>query len=221
MSEQKPSHEVEGIARRAPRQDCVEAQIWGRVPKHFCSIEDPQEHNGLHHSGRSLEPPRLFLELAARPNWAIGGEGPWSGRWPKTLWSLWLSSRVPLRRWENLPEGQSSLQHITNWAFMAEWPDRSHSSVKVTWQPALPKGTKRLSDHEKLDSLWPDCQAQCLEETWHHPYSEASWWQHHAVGMFFSCSYWETSQDQGKDERSKVQRYPRWKPAPERSGPQT
>jgi hypothetical protein len=24
--------------------------------------------------------PRLFLELAARPNIGIGGEGPWSGR---------------------------------------------------------------------------------------------------------------------------------------------
>ena len=50
ISEQKQSHEVEGIVRRAPRQDCVEAQIWGRVPKHFCSIEGLQEHCGLHHS---------------------------------------------------------------------------------------------------------------------------------------------------------------------------
>ena len=50
ISEQKPSHEVEGIVRSAPIQDCVEAQIWGRVPKHFCSIEGPQEHSGLHHS---------------------------------------------------------------------------------------------------------------------------------------------------------------------------
>ena len=25
-----------------------------------------------------------------------------------------------------------------------------------------------------------------LEETWHHTYDEAWWWQHHAVGMFFS-----------------------------------
>ena len=34
MSEQKPSYEVEGIVRRTPRQDCVEAQIWGlKVPK--------------------------------------------------------------------------------------------------------------------------------------------------------------------------------------------
>uniref|UniRef100_A0AAZ3SUY4 Transposase Tc1-like domain-containing protein n=1 Tax=Oncorhynchus tshawytscha TaxID=74940 RepID=A0AAZ3SUY4_ONCTS len=39
MPEKKPSHEVEGIVRRAPRQDCIEAQIWGRVPKMFCSIE--------------------------------------------------------------------------------------------------------------------------------------------------------------------------------------
>jgi hypothetical protein len=49
-------------------------------------------------NGKSLEPPRL-LELAARSNWAIG-EGPWSGRWPRTRWSLWQSSRVPLWRWE-------------------------------------------------------------------------------------------------------------------------
>ena len=40
----------------------------------------------------------------------------------------------------------------------------------------------------------------------HHPYGEAWWWQHHAVWMFFSCRNWETSQDRGKDERSKVQR---------------
>ena len=31
---------------------------------------------------------------------------------------------------ENLPEGQPSLQHSTNQAFMVEWPDGSHSSVK-------------------------------------------------------------------------------------------
>jgi hypothetical protein len=30
MSEQKPSHEVKKVVRRAPRQDCVEVQIWGR-----------------------------------------------------------------------------------------------------------------------------------------------------------------------------------------------
>jgi hypothetical protein len=42
-----------------------------------------------------------------------------------------------------------------------------------------------------------------LEETWHHPYSEASWLQHYAVGLFFSGRDWGTSQDRGKDEWSK------------------
>ena len=48
-------------------------------------------------------------------------------------------------RWENLPEGQPSLQHSTNQAFMVEWLDGSHSSVKCTWQPTwrLPTGTWR------------------------------------------------------------------------------
>ena len=35
---------------------------------------------------------------------------------------------IPL--WKNLPEGQPSLQHSTNQAFMVEWLDGSHSSVK-------------------------------------------------------------------------------------------
>uniref|UniRef100_A0AAZ3Q8F0 Transposase n=1 Tax=Oncorhynchus tshawytscha TaxID=74940 RepID=A0AAZ3Q8F0_ONCTS len=39
------------------------------------------------------------------------------------------NSRVLLWRWENLPEGQPSLQHSTNQAFIIEWPDGSHSSV--------------------------------------------------------------------------------------------
>ena len=52
------------------------------------------------------------------------------------------ASRVPLWRWENLPEGQPSLQHSTNQALMVEWPDGSHSSVKGSQQPAWswPKG---------------------------------------------------------------------------------
>ena len=40
-------------------------------------------------------------------------------------------------------------------------------------------------------------QVSRLEVTWHHPYGEAWWWQHHAVGMFFIGRDWETSQDQG------------------------
>ena len=60
------------------------------------------------------------------------------------------------------------------------------------------------SDETKIELF--GLNAKPLEETWHHLYSEAWWWQHHAVGMFFSGRYLETSQDRGKDERSKVQR---------------
>ena len=79
----------------------------------------------------------------AWPNWAIGGERPWSGRWPRTWWSRWQFTLESLWRWENLPEGQPSLKHSTNQDFMVEWPDGSRSSVKSTWQPAwsLPKDT--------------------------------------------------------------------------------
>ena len=54
------------------------------------------------------------------------------------------------------------------------------------------------SDETKIDLFG---QASRLEETWHHPYGEARWWQHHAVGMFFSGIDWETGQDWGKDEQ--------------------
>ena len=45
-------------------------------------------------------------------------------------------SAPALWRGDNLPEEKTSLQHSTNQACMAEWPDGSHSSVKGTWQPA-------------------------------------------------------------------------------------
>ena len=40
--------------------------------------------------------------------------------------------------------------------------------------------------------------ASCLEETWHHPYGDAWWWQHLAVVIFLSGRDWETRQDRGK-----------------------
>ena len=86
--------------------------------KNVCSIEGPQEQWPPSFLNGSLEPPTIFLELAAQPNWAIGGEGPWSGRRPRTRWSLWQTSWVLLWRWENLSEGQPSLQHSTNQALL-------------------------------------------------------------------------------------------------------
>jgi hypothetical protein len=51
------------------------------------------------------------------------------------------------------------------------------------------------SDETKIELFGLNFQASRLEETCYHPYSEAWWWQHHAVGMFFSGKNWETSQD--------------------------
>ena len=45
-SPQKPSHVIKGIVL----QDCIEAQIWGRVRNNVCSIEGPKEHSDFHHS---------------------------------------------------------------------------------------------------------------------------------------------------------------------------
>ena len=47
MSEQKPSHGVEGIVCRPPRHECVEAQIWGRVPKQFYNIDSQTMRNKI------------------------------------------------------------------------------------------------------------------------------------------------------------------------------
>jgi hypothetical protein len=60
-------------------------------------------------------------------------------------------------------------------------------------------------------TIWPECQASSLHETWHNPYGEAWRWQHHAAGMCSSGRDWETSQGRGKSEQSKVLRDPWWK----------
>lgn len=48
MLEHKPNHDVQKIVCRHPRQDCVEAQIWGRTHRNVCSIKGPSEHSDLH-----------------------------------------------------------------------------------------------------------------------------------------------------------------------------
>lgn len=73
--------------------------------------------------GRSLDPPEHFTELDVQPSWKIWRKE--TAMWPRTQWSLWLSSRDAACRWENVPEGQASLQLSTNRSFMTECPDRS------------------------------------------------------------------------------------------------
>ena len=86
MSLQKPSHEVEGIVRRAQRQDCVEGQIWGRVPKNVCTV-----------ASIILKWKRFgttkTLPRAGRPV-KLSNRGRRSGRWLRTRYSLWQHYKV-------------------------------------------------------------------------------------------------------------------------------
>ena len=217
MSEQKSSHEVEGNVRRAPRQNSVETDLgmgtktflqhwrspWTQWPPSFLI-------------GISLEPPRLWPpgQTEQLGEKGFGDQEP-DGH-PE-------SYRVSLWRWDNLSEGQPSLQHSTSQAFMVDWPD--HSSVKGT--------TARLQfakKHLKTLRLWETRFSGLMKPR----LNSLAWMPNVTSGgnlapslrwsmVMASCCVdvfqrqgRETSQDRDKDERSKVQRDPWWKPAPER-----
>jgi hypothetical protein len=42
------------------------------------------------------------------------------------------------------------------------------------------------SDDTKIELFGLNDKRYSLEDTWHHPYGEAWWWQHHAAGIFFN-----------------------------------
>ncbi len=88
-----------------------------------------------------------------------------------------------------------------------------------------PKGP---SDSEKQDSLvwWTSILSIKESSSAHHlqstiPKVKCAGSSLMLWGCFFSGRDWETGQGWGKAEWSKVQRYPQWKPVPQRSGPQT
>lgn len=123
--------------------------------------------------GKSLKP-KVFLELVNHPYWAMGREGPHSGRWPGTWWSLCQSFIIPLLREENLPEGWPSvLQSISLYGREGRKPllTKRHMAAHLKFAKKAPDG---LSDHKERNSLvwwdedwtlWCDCPASCLEET--------------------------------------------------------
>ena len=47
------------------------------------------------------------------------------------------------------------------------------------------------SAETKIKLFGLNFQTSHLGKTWYYPYGEAWWWQHHAVGMFFSGMDWE------------------------------
>ncbi len=148
-------HEVQGIVFRPLRQDCIEAQIWGRVQKNFCSIEGSQKHvvSLMEEVWNNQDSPRAGL-LAKLRNW-------WRRALSRLVTKNPMVTLVELHdhicRWEKPTEGQTSLQHPTDLVFMAVWPNSIHSSVK-THENTLgickkKKASKLCSDYEKQDSL--------------------------------------------------------------------
>ena len=111
MSEQKPSHEVEGLAcrdrivsrhRSGEGYQKLSAEL--KVPKNtVASIILKRKKFG---STKTLPRPGCPAKLSNQ------------GR--REVREVTKSSRVPMWRWENLPEGQPSLQHSTNQDFMVE-----------------------------------------------------------------------------------------------------
>ena len=51
------------------------------------------------------------------------------------------------------------------------------------------------SDETKIELFGLNAKRHVWSKPGKIPYGEAWWWQHHAVGMFFSGRDWETHQD--------------------------
>ena len=98
------------------RDRIVSRYTCARVPQNVCSIEGPQEHSGLiilkwKKFGTTETLPRAGrpAKLSNRGRRALVRE---VTKNPMVTQTELL--RVPLWRWENLPEGHPSLQHSTN-----------------------------------------------------------------------------------------------------------
>ncbi len=138
---------------RAQRQDCIEAQIWGRLQKVL-----------LH-----WRFPRVASIILKRKKFGTTRTLPRAGRpaKPSNWWRRALSRLVTKKLMVTLvelhdhicirekpTEGQTSLQHSTDLDFMAVWPNSILSSVKThesTLGNVIYK--KGPSESEKQDSL--------------------------------------------------------------------
>ena len=100
------------------------------------------------------------------------GEGPWSGRWPRTQWSLWQSSRVPLCRWLSFWKVLPSLQHSTKQAFYGRVARRKPllSKRHMTARLEFAKGPLKDSQTMRNKILWSDetkIESFGLNAKWH------------------------------------------------------
>ena len=186
ISEQKPSHEIVGTACRAQRQDCVEAQIWGRLQKNSKTLP-----RGGHPAKLSNSRGRKALVRKVTKNPMVT-----QVELQRSCVEMWETSR---RTTITATFNRSGLYGRVAWRkplLSERW--KTHESQHGVCK----KVSKGLSDCEKQDSLvwWNQDRIEAkqfkvsyLEETrncslptHYHPNGEAWWRQHYAVGVFFS-----------------------------------
>ena len=94
----------------------VHKWAWELINNRFCSPAELRDRIVLRHwSGEGYMSAALKVPKSTVASiilkWKKFGT---TRRWPRTRWSIWLSSQNPVWRWEKLPEGQPSLQHSTD-----------------------------------------------------------------------------------------------------------
>ncbi len=154
------------------RQDCIEAQIWGRVQTHFCSIEGSQKHViSVTLNGRSLKRPGLFLELAKLSTW-----------WRRALSRLVTKNLISGDR-RNLQKDKHHCNTPPIWDLC--WCVQTQSSLQWSHMKTHLKDpqtvrNKILWSDEPLSIMFEGNQP-CSSPEEHHPISKV-----HSVGLFFS-----------------------------------
>ncbi len=235
------NHEVKGTAWRAQRQNCGKAQIWPRLQKNSAALKVPKSTVAsiilkwktfgttrtlpraggpakLSYRGRRA----LVREVKKNPKITVAelqrciremGESCRKSTITAALHQSGLYGRVARRK------PLLSARHMKARMEFAKkhLKDSKMVTNKILW-----------SDETKIELFGLNSKRYVWRKTRHcsspvqySPNSEAWLWQHHAVGVFFSCRDRTTGCNRGKDECGQVQGYPGWKPSPECSGPQT
>ena len=232
MSEHKPSMKSKELS----------VDLWDRIVlrnksgegyrKISAALKDPMS-TVASVNGRSSEPPGLFLELAGHLNWAIGEKalsqggdqepGGHSVRASAFLCGERTTISAAIHQsglYGRLARGKPLLskRHMEARLEFAKMHLKDSPTLrnKIIW-----------SDETKIELLvwmpgvmFRGSQAPFITR----PIPSLQWSMVVAAsccGDVFSSKNWETSHDRGKGECSNVQRHPGWKPAPERSWPQT
>ncbi|XP_073323188.1 uncharacterized protein [Pagrus major] len=210
MSEhKKPNHEVRGIVCRPPRQDCIEAgyrKISAALTVPMSKVASIIRKWKKFGTTRTLPRTGHPAKLSDRGRRALVREVT-----KNPMVTLTELQRFSVERGE--PSRRTTISAALHQSGLYGRVARRKPLLSRRHMTARLEFAKRhLKDSQTMRNkiLWSDETKIELfaNQAPYHPYSEAWWWQHHAVGMFFSGRNWETSQDRGKDECSNVQRHP-------------